>query len=38
MTLNDPNPNFKGTPLIGVDCLRNCRRQRHSYNGIQILY
>ena len=27
------NPDFKGSPLFGVECLRNVTRYRHSYNG-----
>jgi len=31
MTLNDPNPDFKGTPLFDVKYLRNVTRQGHGY-------
>jgi len=28
MTLNDPNPDFKGTQLVDVEHLRNGTRQK----------
>ena len=34
MTLNDPNPDFKVTPLFDAECLRN--GTRINYNGLTI--
>ena len=31
------NPDFKVTPLLNAECLRNGRRYRHSYNEIGLL-
>jgi len=36
MTLNDPKPDFKVTPLFDTEYLRNDTRYRNSYNGILI--
>jgi len=36
MTLNDPNADFKVTPLTDADYLRNGVRYRHSYSGILV--
>jgi len=32
MTLNNPNPNFKVTPLFDAKYIRKGTRYRHSYN------
>ena len=37
LTLNDPNPNFKVTPLFNAEYLRNGARYRHSYNELVAL-
>jgi len=34
--LNDPNPDFKVTPLFTAEYLRNGTRYRHNYNEILI--
>jgi len=34
MTLNDPNQDFKVTPLFDAEYLRNDTRYKHSYNEI----
>jgi len=36
MALNDPNPDFKVTPLFDAGCLRNGTTYRHSFNEILI--
>jgi len=36
MTLNDPNPDFKVTPLFNAEYLGNGTTYRHSYNEILI--
>jgi len=36
MTVNNPNPEFKGMPLFDVEYLENNTRYRHIYNGILI--
>jgi len=36
MTLNDPNPDFKVTPLFDDEYLRNGTKWIHSYNRILI--
>jgi len=36
ITMNDPNPDFKVTPLFDAKYLRKTTRYRHSYNGILI--
>jgi len=34
MFLNDPNADFKVTPLLDGEYLRNGTRYRHSYKGL----
>jgi len=36
VTLNDPIPDLKGTPLFSAEYVRNSKRQRHSNSAVLI--